>query len=58
MSHPDVQPEVPMEAPPPTAAGQLPNYWTEREAAAANQVHARRCIHGVPLNVFCDRCEA
>ena len=31
-------------------------YWTEREAAG--DVDPRRCLHGVPLNVFCDRCES
>jgi hypothetical protein len=33
-----------------------PNYWAEE--AAKGDVEPRRCIHGVPLNVFCGRCES
>jgi hypothetical protein len=40
------------------AARALPNHWRERDALAADAVHPRRCVHGVPLNVFCGRCEA
>jgi hypothetical protein len=31
-------------------------WWTEEEAGA--NADPRRCVHGVPLNVFCPRCEA
>ncbi len=34
------------------------NHWTEKEAAAAGDVELPRCIHGVPRNVFCGRCES
>jgi hypothetical protein len=32
------------------------NYWTVEEAAG--DVDQRKCVHGVPLNVFCGRCES
>ena len=33
------------------------NYWTEREAIAAGDVHPVRCVHGQPRNVFCEICD-
>lgn len=33
-------------------------HWTEAEARAKNDVAQRRCIHGIPINVFCGRCES
>ena len=33
-----------------------PNYWSEREANG--DIELPRCIHGVPRNVFCGKCEA
>lgn len=33
-----------------------PNYWTEREAAG--DIELPRCVHGVPRNVYCGRCES
>ncbi len=47
---PRPQPERPNAGLPPWA-----NYWTEREAKG--DVNPRRCIHEVPLNVFCGKCE-
>ena len=38
------------------AARPLANHWTEEKAAG--DVDPRRCVHGVPLNVFCGRCES
>lgn len=31
------------------------NYWTVEEAGA--DASKARCIHDIPLNVFCDKCE-
>ena len=33
-----------------------PNYWTVEEAG--ENADSRRCIHGVPKNVFCGKCES
>ena len=33
------------------------NFWTVEEARAAGKVSERCCIHGLPLNVFCGKCE-
>lgn len=32
-------------------------YWSEPEARAANDVASKQCLHGLPVNVFCDKCE-
>jgi hypothetical protein len=32
-------------------------HWTQAEAERHRDVAQKRCIRGVPLNVYCGRCE-